>query len=135
MQIDMSSRAKIAPNMADAGSWQSVLRPSAHRAFVLLSLVGGVWTFEDPDRDRLYRLVIDKDGKESWSFQEIRKERASLSQSEAARLIGVTRQAIRNAITHGRLTTIDSNGRSLVRRSDVLALKIVRRQYKHSPKR
>ena len=93
-----------------------------------------MWTFEDPERERLYQLVIDHDGKECWSCKDVQSEREWLQQSEGARLIKVTRQAIRNAIVHGRLATMVCNGRSLVRRSEVLALKIVRRQYKHFPK-
>ena len=56
--------------------------------------------------------------------QEGRTEHEWISQSDAARLIAVSRQAIRNAIVWKRLTTADSNGRPMVSRAEVLALKI-----------
>ena len=127
----MNTSAKQAKADSD---WQPVTRRPSPRELTLLGVVGGVWTFQDPKRERLYQLVIHHDGKECWSCKDVQSEREWLSQSEAARLIRVTRQAIRNAIVHGRLATMVCNGRSVVRRSEILALKIVRRQYKHSPK-
>lgn len=44
-----------------------------------------------------------------------------MSQSEAARLRGTTRQAIARLVDRGRLETVVVAGRKLVRRSDVLA--------------
>ncbi|WP_367344935.1 helix-turn-helix domain-containing protein [Stenotrophomonas bentonitica] len=43
-----------------------------------------------------------------------------VSQSEAARLRGTTRQAISRLVERGRLSTLDIGGRRLVRRSEVL---------------
>jgi hypothetical protein len=86
--------------------------------------MGGVWTFQDPGIDRLYRCEVDPTGSEQWFFKIIHNEREWISQSDAARLIGVSRQAIRGAIVHGRLCTMNSNGQPVVRRADVLALQI-----------
>jgi len=44
-----------------------------------------------------------------------------ISQSEAARLRGTTRQAIAHLVDRGRLSVVDVAGRRLVRRSDVMA--------------
>jgi excisionase family DNA binding protein len=44
-----------------------------------------------------------------------------ISQAEAARLRGVTRQAIAKLISNGRLRTVDLAGRALVSRAEVLA--------------
>ena len=44
-----------------------------------------------------------------------------VSQSEAARLRGTTRQAIARLVERGRLETVEIAGRKLVRRSDVIA--------------
>ena len=44
-----------------------------------------------------------------------------VSQAEAARLRGVSRQAIAKLVANKRLNTIDVGGRALVRRSEVLA--------------
>jgi hypothetical protein len=126
----MSTRAQRAKTVP-SDPWQSITRPRALHTLMLVRLVGGVWTFQDPKRERLYQLVIDHDGKECWSCKDVQTEREWLSQSEAARLIRVTREAIRNAIVHGRLATMVCNGRSVVRRSEILALNIVRRHYKH----
>jgi len=43
-----------------------------------------------------------------------------VSQAEAARLRGVSRQAIAKLVAQGRLQSLDIAGRALVRRSDVL---------------
>lgn len=44
-----------------------------------------------------------------------------ISQAEAARLRGVTRQAIGKLVAHGRLRTLEAGGRALVSRSEVLS--------------
>lgn len=44
-----------------------------------------------------------------------------VTQSEAARLRNVTRQAIARLVGNGRLRTLDIGGRSFVNRADVLA--------------
>ncbi|MEF8758775.1 MAG: helix-turn-helix domain-containing protein [Candidatus Accumulibacter sp. UW25] len=44
-----------------------------------------------------------------------------ISQAQAARLRGVSRQAIANLVRHQRLGTLDVAGRRLVRRKDILA--------------
>jgi excisionase family DNA binding protein len=44
-----------------------------------------------------------------------------ISQAEAARLRGVSRQAIARLVQHGRLATLTVGGRRFVRRRDVLA--------------
>lgn len=44
-----------------------------------------------------------------------------ISQAEAARLRGVTRQAIAKLVGNGRLRSLDVGGRALVSRADVLA--------------
>ena len=86
--------------------------------------MGEVWTFQDPENDRLYRCEVDPDGSERWFFKVIRTESESISQSDAARLIGVSRQAIRDAIVWKRLGRVECNGRPMVSRAEVLALKI-----------
>lgn len=43
-----------------------------------------------------------------------------ISQAEAARLRNVSRQAIAQLVSNGRLRTLEIGGRSLVNRSDVL---------------
>ena len=91
---------------------------------ILLEVMGGVWTFQDPGNDCLYRCEIDPDGSERWFFKVIRTEHEWISQSDATRLIGVSRQAIRIAIVYKRLCTMDGNGRPMVRRAEVLGLKI-----------
>lgn len=48
-----------------------------------------------------------------------------ISQAEAARLRGVTRQAIAKLVVRGRLQTLDVGGRVLVKRSEVLAFEIL----------
>jgi hypothetical protein len=54
----------------------------------------------------------------------VRAESEWICPSEAARLLGVSRQAISNAISQKRLTTADCNGRAKLYRPDVLALKV-----------
>ncbi len=44
-----------------------------------------------------------------------------VSQADAARLRGITRQAISRLVNRGRLTTLSVAGRRLVSRTDVLA--------------
>ncbi len=44
-----------------------------------------------------------------------------VSQAEAARLRGTSRQAIARLVERGRLLALDVGGRKLVRRSDVMA--------------
>jgi hypothetical protein len=86
--------------------------------------MGSVWSFQHARDGRLYRCEIDSDGNERWFVQAIRAEREWVSQSEAARLLGVSRQAIGNAISRKRLASADCNGRAKLYRPDVLALKV-----------
>jgi len=44
-----------------------------------------------------------------------------VSQSEAARLRGTTRQAVARLVERGRLSVLEVGGRKLVRRSEVMA--------------
>lgn len=44
-----------------------------------------------------------------------------ISQAEASRLRGVSRQAIAKHVSNGRLRTLEVGGRALVSRADVLA--------------
>ena len=115
---------RILPSEEHHTSWKSLTRRLAPRKLTLLEVMGGVWTFQDAGNDRRYRCEIDPDGSERWFFKVIRTEYEWISQSDAARLIGVSRQAIRIAIVYRRLCTMDGNGRPMVRRADVLALKI-----------
>jgi hypothetical protein len=108
----------------DPTSWLPLNRPPTRGRLILLEVMGVVWTFQDPGNDRLYRCEIDPDGSERWVFKVIRAEHEWISQSDAARLLGVSRQAIRIAIVYKRLCTMDGNGRPMVGRADVLALKI-----------
>ena len=88
-------------------------------------MIGTVWNFQDPKNGRLYRCQIDSDGNERWFVQTIRAAEAEwIYQSEAARLLGISRQAIGNAISRKRLATADCNGRAKLYRPDVLALKV-----------
>ena len=116
----------ILPN--EATSWRPVTRCPALEKLMLLGVAGGVWNFKDPGSDRLYRCEVDPDGNERWFFIVIPTESELISQSDAARLIGVSRQAIRNAIVWKRLGTAECNGRTMVSRADVLALPIDPRQ-------
>jgi hypothetical protein len=86
--------------------------------------MGGVWTFQDQGNDRLYRCEIDPGGTERWFCKVIPTESELISQSDAARLIGVSRQAIRSSIVYQRLRTVNCNGRPMVHRAEVLALQI-----------
>ena len=108
----------------DPTSWQVLARGPAPEKLTLLGVMGGVWTFQGPGNDYLYRCEIDPGGTERWFFKVIRTESELLSQSDAARLLGVSRQAIARAIVHKRLKTVDCNGRLMVSRAEVLALKI-----------
>ena len=108
----------------DPTSWRVLTHGPEPEKLTLLEVMGGVWTFQDPGNDRLYRCEIDPDGSERWFFKVIRAEHEWISQSDAARLIGVSRQAIRIAIVYKRLCTMDGNGRPMVRRAEVLGLKI-----------
>ncbi|WP_428310918.1 helix-turn-helix domain-containing protein [Hydrocarboniphaga sp.] len=44
-----------------------------------------------------------------------------ISQAEAARLRGVSRQAIAKLVANGRLATLDVGGRAFVRRGDIVS--------------
>jgi hypothetical protein len=77
-----------------------------------------------PGIDRLYRCEIDPGGTERWFLKVIRTESELMSQSDVARLIGVSRQAIRSAVVYERLGTVNCNGRRMVHRAEVLALQI-----------
>ena len=96
-------------------SWRPVTRRPAPRKLILLEVMGVVWTFQDPENTCLYRCEVDPDGSERWSFKAIHAEPEWISQSEAASLLGVSRQAIRIAIVYERLCTMDCNGRPVVR--------------------
>jgi hypothetical protein len=104
--------------------WRPVTRRPKPRKLILLQVMGGVSTFQDPGNTHLYRREIDPDGSERWSFKVVRTEREWISPSDGARLIGVSRQAIGRAIVSGRLCAMDCNGRPMVCRAEVLALKI-----------
>ena len=106
----------------DPRSWRAVTRCPAPDKLTLLEVMGGVWTFQDPGNDRLYRCEVDASGDERWFFKLIPTESEWISPSDAARLLGVSREAIRRAIVYKRLGTTDCNGRQMVRRADVLAL-------------
>jgi hypothetical protein len=108
----------------DPTCWRAVTRCPAHDKLTLLEVMGEKWTFQDPENDRLYRCEVDASGNEVWFFKLIRTESEWISQSDAARLIGVSRQAIRNAIVWKRLGTVACNGRPMVSRAEVLALPI-----------
>lgn len=99
-------------------------RPAPEQLILLEATGGGAWTFQNPRNDRLYRCEIDPSGSERWFFKAIPTESEWISQSDAARLLGVSRQAITCAIVYKRLRTVDCNGRPMVRRAEVLALKI-----------
>ena len=102
--------------------------PAPPEMMVLLEVQGNVWTFQHPRSQVLYRCELDAAGKERWfsNFPKWlgRSDHEWISQADAARLIGVSRQAIRNAILSKRLETADCNGRPVVSRAEALALKI-----------
>lgn len=108
----------------DPTSWRPVTRRPAPRKLTLLEVMGGLCTFQDSGNDRLYRCEIDPGGTERWFFKVIPTESELISQSDAARLIGVSRQAIRRSIVYQRLRTVNCNGRPMVHRAEVLALQI-----------
>ena len=116
--------AGILPGEEHATSWRPVIRRPAPRKLILLEVMGGVWTFQDPENTCLYRCEIDPEGSERWFFKMLHREPEWISQSDAARLIGVSRQAIGRAIVYERLGTVDCNGRPMVQRAEVLGLKI-----------
>jgi hypothetical protein len=122
-RINESSGSTL-PREQHPAPWLPVTRRPKPRKLILLRLVGGVWIFRDPGNTHLYRREIDPDGSERWSCKVIRTEREWISQSDAARLIGVSRQAIGRAIVFKRLSAMDCNGKSVVSRAEVLALKI-----------
>ena len=117
------ARAKQGATL-DLTSWRPVAGRPAPRKLTLLEVMGGVWTFQDPGNDRLYRCEIDAGGTERWFSKVIPKESELISQSDAARLIGISRQAIRSSIVCERLRTVSCNGRPMVYRAEVLALQI-----------
>jgi hypothetical protein len=103
--------------------------PAPPKMMVLLEVKGRVWTFQHPRSRVLYRCELDAACNERWfsnfpKWLERSHESEWISQSDAARLIGVSRQAIRNAIVWKRLGTVACNGRPMVSRSEVLALPI-----------
>jgi len=108
----------------DPTSWRPRTWHPAREKLTLLEVMGSVWTFQDPRNDRLYRFEVDPDGSGRWFFKDVRTEGELISQADAARLVGVSRQAIGRAIVHRRLGTVDCNGRLMVRRTEVLALQI-----------
>lgn len=116
-------------------TWTLLTRHPTPGKLTLLRVMGSVWTFQDPGDGRLYRCEIDSDGDERWLVQAIPAESEWISPSEAARLLGVSRQAIRNAISQKRLATADCNGRSKLYRPDVLAVKVRTKLklYKNTP--
>jgi len=102
--------------------------PAPPEMLVLLEVQGNVWTFQHPRSQVLYRCELDAAGKERWfsNFPKWlgRSDHEWISQSEAASLLGVSRQAIRCAIVYERLGTVNCNGRPMVQRAEVLGLKI-----------
>jgi hypothetical protein len=117
-------RESTLPREEQQASWRPRTWRPAREKLTLLEVMGGVWTFQDPRNDRLYRCEVDPHGSGRWFSKAVRTEGELISQSDAARLLGVSRQAIRNAIVWKRLRTADCNGRSMVSRSEVLAMKI-----------
>jgi len=122
-------RRALAQTESPSKPWRALgltLRPSPE-TLILLEVIPGVWIFEDSE-GRLYRCEVDSDGNERWfvkaRLRTLSDERDWISQSEAARLLGITRQAIGNAINAGRLATVDCNGRLKLCRTDVLAMKV-----------
>ena len=116
--------AWVVGKVLDPTSWRPLTWRPAPRKLTLLKVMGGVWTFQDLGNDRLYRCEIDPGGTERWFFKVIRTESELISQSDAARLIGVSRQAIRSSIVYQRLRTVNCSGRPMVHRAEVLALQI-----------
>jgi hypothetical protein len=106
-------------------TWKLLTRHTTPEKWLLLRVIGTVWNFQDPKNGRLYCCQIDSDGNEGWFVQAIRAAEAEwIYQPEAARLLGISRQAIGNAISRKRLATADCNGRAKLYRPDVLALKV-----------
>ena len=108
----------------DPTSWRPRTWHPAREKLTLLEVMGSVWTFQDPRNDRLYRCEVDPDDSGRWFFKDVRTEGELISEADAARLVGVSRQAIARAIVHRRLGTVDCNGGAMVRRTEVLALRI-----------
>ena len=101
-------------------SWKALRQRPTPEQLTLLEMIPGVRIFEDPE-GRLYRCEIGSDGCERWFVKSVGEKSEWLSQSEAARLLGVSRQAIGNAI--GVSLMADCNRRPKVCRTDVLSLK------------
>jgi hypothetical protein len=69
-----------------------------------------VWTSQHPRNGRLYRCEANSVGNERWFVKAVGTESQWISQAEAGRLCGVSRQAMNNAIAQKRLKTEDCNG-------------------------
>ena len=105
-------------------SWRVLARAPKPEKLTLLEVMGGVWTFQDPANDRLYRCETDPGGSERWFSKVIPTESELISQSECGEIDRVSRQAIRSSIVYQRLRTVNCNGRPMVHRAEVLALPI-----------
>jgi len=79
--------------------WTLLTRHPTPDKLTLLRAMGSVWSFQDSRDGRLYRCEIDSDHNERWFVQHVQVEREWIYPSEAARLLGVSRQAISNAIS------------------------------------
>ena len=110
-ELDAASfRVKQTERNTDS-TWKPLTRHPTPEKWILLEVMRDVWSFRD-SAGRLYHREIDAEGNERWFVQAIRAEREWISQAEAARLLGVSRQAISRAIAYNRLVTADCNGRS-----------------------
>src|SRR5262245_4028192 len=113
----------------DKNHWTPLTRHPIPEKLTLLQMMGHVWSFQELGDGRPYSCEVDWSfGSEHWFVMPATTEQQWISPSEAARLLGVSRQAIHYAIASRRLATADCNGRPKICRADVLALTIQRQR-------
>jgi hypothetical protein len=117
-------RVKQSKRNSDS-AWKPLTRPPTPEKWILLEVMRDVWSFRD-STGGLYRCEINPDGNERWTFNASDSQSEYISQSDAARFLGVSRQAIGRAIQDNRLAIVNCNGQPKVCRADVLELKIQR---------
>ena len=65
-------RESTLPREEQQASWLPRTWHPARERLTLLEVTGGVWTFQDPRNDRLYRCEVDPDGSGRWFFKDVR---------------------------------------------------------------
>jgi len=112
----------------DPMSWRPVTRRPAPRKLILLEVMAGVWTFQDPGNTCLYRCEVDPDGSEGWFFKVLHREPAGSRSPMRRDSLGSSVKPSESLLFMGVSATMDCNGRPVVCRAEVLALKVDRRR-------